>query len=235
MRKLIFFLYILISFPAFAFWGERGEGIIDSIYSPDTAPHVYLTLDACGSKDDGYDKELIDFLRAEKIKATLFINARWIDKNPDIFMQLARDPLFKIENHGMRHKPASVSGRTVYKIKGTVSKDDLVYEVNANADKIEKLTGRRPRWFRSGTAYYDGEAINIITKELGYKIAGFAITLDAGATFPAGKVYSQTMLAKSYDILLAHMNRPKGETFEGLKPALLELKAKGFVFDVLPN
>lgn len=236
MRFWMFlFVVCFVPFHAFAFWGEHGAGITDVVYTSSAMKEVYLTLDACGSKNDGYDADLIAFFRKEKIQATLFINARWIDKNPEIFSDLAKDTLFKIANHGMSHKPASVSGKTVYRIKGTVSKDDLVREVKDNADKIEKLTGKRPVWYRSGTAYYDDRAIKIITQDMGFKIAGFAITVDEGATLPADKVYRKTLQAKSGDILLAHMNHPEKETYEGLKPALLELRKQGFVFKQLPD
>ena len=70
---------------------------------------VALTFDACGP-DGGYDAALIDFLIARSIPATLFLNGRWIDKNPGIFQKLASNPLFEIANHGTRHKPLFCNG-----------------------------------------------------------------------------------------------------------------------------
>lgn len=69
-----------------------------------------LTFDACGGASDGYNKELIDYLRAEKLPATLFVTGVWIDKNKEAFADLARDPLFGIENHGLLHRLCSSEG-----------------------------------------------------------------------------------------------------------------------------
>ena len=53
---------------------------------------IALTLDACGSEHGkGVDIRLIDFLTRELIPATLFINARWIDANPDLFRKPGSD------------------------------------------------------------------------------------------------------------------------------------------------
>lgn len=233
MRLLIFLFCLLFPFSCFAEWGEHLPGVTDRI--PSESQVLYLTLDACGGgKGKGYDRELIDFLRKHQVKATLFMNARWIDANPAVFMDLAKDPLFQIANHGMTHRPASVSGKKVYGIRGTRSKEELVTEVNGNAFKIQKLTGALPKWYRSGTAYYDSESVSILLKELGFQIAGFAVSLDAGATLPVEKVHQRALSAKSGDILLAHMNHPESATYEGLSKALPELLSRGFTFEHLP-
>ena len=83
-------------------WGENVPGVRTRL---DTGEKVLaLTLDACGSaRGKGVDARLMDFLVREKIPATLFINARWIDANRELFRQLAANPLFEIANHGLRH------------------------------------------------------------------------------------------------------------------------------------
>jgi peptidoglycan/xylan/chitin deacetylase (PgdA/CDA1 family) len=211
-------------------WGEHGVGITDRIPGRD----IYLTLDACDDRANGFDAELIEFLIAENIPATIFPTKRWIDKNPAGFSILASSPLFRIENHGTDHRPASISGKTVYRMRGTANADELLHELEGAAERVAELTGRRPAWYRSGTAYYDDGAANLI-RSMGYRIAGFAISLDAGASLPAEQVYANAMRAKPGDILLAHMNRPEKQTFEGLGPALLELKAAGCTFALLPE
>jgi len=236
VKKVITYFFILLFnlIPAFAGWGEHLPGVTRNIPEPENA--LYLTLDACGNiGGKGYDKKLIQFLRDNEIPATLFVNSRWIDANPDAFAELAADTLFKIENHGVNHKPASTRGRSAYEIKGTESVERLIDEIVPNTEKITKLTGRAPTWYRSGTAYYDSEAVEVILTRLNMKIAGFAITLDAGASLPAAQVYEYAMMARSGDILLAHFNQPRSDTREGLKKALPELKKRGYVFMLLPD
>lgn len=108
---------------------------------------IFLTFDACGGgkKGNGFDSELLAYLDREHIPATLFLSGRWIDANPKIARRLARNPLFEIENHGLRHKPCSVNGRAAYGIRGNSGISDVIAEVEKNADKIGSLTGHRPR------------------------------------------------------------------------------------------
>ncbi|MFW5786807.1 MAG: polysaccharide deacetylase family protein, partial [Halanaerobiales bacterium] len=141
-------------------WGENVSGVN---YSIDTDEKIIvLTLDACGSNNDGYDSKLIDYLKSENIPATLFINYRWIEDNREVFMELADNPLFTIGNHGYRHLPLSVNGKSAYDIKGTENIEEVVEEVLYNEMKIKELTGEKPQYFRTGTAFYDEIAIQIV-------------------------------------------------------------------------
>jgi len=213
-------------------WAENLPGIVRYLdYRPEEMK-IALTLDGCGSPQDGYDRELIDFLRAENIPATLFINARWIDKNPRVFKALAENPLFDIQNHGLNHLPASVNGRSAYGLKGTVNIGALVEEVAANKQKIAGLTGVEPTYFRSGTAYYDEVAVKIIQR-LGQKIAGFSVLGDAGTTYSAAQIEQTLALVQPNDVIIAHMNHPERQTAEGLIPALRKLRDRGYHFVTL--
>jgi len=213
-------------------WAEDLPGVMRFLDFPAGEKKIALTLDACGSKNDGYDRDLIDFLTAEKIHATLFINARWIDKNPQLFKALAANPLFDLENHGLHHLPASVNGRSAYGLKGTANIGELVEEVDTNRRKLAGLTGVTPTWFRSGTAYYDEVAVKVIQR-LGQKIAGFSVLGDAGTTYTAEQIERTLTLVQANDIIIAHMNHPEHQTAEGLIPALRKLRAEGFNFVTL--
>lgn len=215
-------------------WAESLPGVIRYLdYNPGEKK-IALTLDACGSQGDSYDRPLVDFLIAEKISVSLFINARWIDKNPDIFKSLADNPLFDIQNHGMSHLPASVNGRSVYGLNGTANIGELVAEVETNKLKIAGLLGVEPTYYRSGTAYYDDVAVRVIHR-LGEKIAGFSVLGDAGTTYSAEQIEQTLALVQSNDIIIAHMNHPERQTAEGLIPAIKNLKGQGFTFVTLRN
>ena len=191
---------------------------------------IALTLDACGSaKGKGVDANLMDFLIQEQIPATLFINARWIDANPELFKKLSQNRLFEIANHGIWHKPASVSGRSIYGIAGTKDIGELVDEIWLNASKIEAITGTRPKLYRSGTAYYDEVAVEV-AYALGHQVAGFSILGDAGATFSAAQVKAALLKATPGDIALMHLNHPEAGTGAGIMAAVPELRKRGFKF-----
>ena len=210
-----------------AAWGEALPGIKTKLDTPEKV--LALTFDACGSSTDGYDAELIDFLVKENIPATLFITGRWIDKFPAEFKELSKQPLFEIENHGLNHRPCSVSGRPAYGIKGTRNAGEVFDEVELNALKIEKITGRKPKYFRSGTAYYDDAALKVI-RDLGYEAAGFRVNGDHGATASKVEISRELLNAAPGSIVIMHMNRPGRGTFEGLKEVLPRLREKGIKF-----
>lgn len=209
-------------------WGEKMKGVITGINTKDKI--IALTFDACGGIDgSGYDGKLIEYLIKGKIPATLFLNARWIDANPDTFEMLSRNSLFEIESHGYLHKPLSINGRSAYKIKGTNNLDEVINEVYLNEQKIQLLTGRKPKYFRSGTAYYDDVSVDIV-KELGMKPVGFSIIGDGGATFTAEQIRKTSLTAREGSIIIYHMNHPKKETAEGVIKTIPLLRAKGFKF-----
>lgn len=209
-------------------WGETVTGVKTSLATKERV--IALTLDACGSPTGkGIDARLIDFLVREQVPATLFINSRWIDANPELFLKLARNPLFTIANHGLLHKPASVNGRSVYGISGTKDLGELVDEIELNAEKIRVLTGKRPVFYRSGTAYYDEIAVQVAEK-LGHKVIGFSVLGDAGATFTREQVTAAFLKAVPGSIVIAHMNHPESGTGKGIMAAVPQLKKKGFRF-----
>src|SRR5690349_8704536 len=143
-------------------WGFDAPAVVHAL--PTTGRVIALTFDACGGPGgSGYDSALIDFLRRRDIPATLFINSRWIDANPAIFRRLAAEPLFEIANHGTRHRPLSVTGRSAYGIPGTRSAAEVYDEISGNQTKLTRLLGTPPRFFRSGTAYCDDVAARIVT------------------------------------------------------------------------
>jgi peptidoglycan/xylan/chitin deacetylase (PgdA/CDA1 family) len=209
-------------------WGEKVTDVKTQFNTKEKV--IAITMDACGSQGGmGYDKKLISYLEKENIPATLFVNARWIDTNLETFKTLATNPLFEIGNHGLLHKPASVDGSSAYGIKGTENIGELVDEIELNARKIESITNKRPKYYRSGTAYYDDVAVKVANK-LKHQVIGFSILGDAGATYTAKKVEEAFLTAKKGEIAIVHFNHPESQTREGMIRAIEKLKADGFKF-----
>jgi peptidoglycan/xylan/chitin deacetylase (PgdA/CDA1 family) len=209
-------------------WGEVVKGVKTRL---DTDQKVLaLTFDACGGpKGTGYDAKLIDFLASEGIPATLFVSGKWMDANPDIFRTLTKNPLFEIENHGSKHRPCSAAGRSVYGIKGTMSMAEIYDEIELNALEILNLTGRKPKYYRPGTAYSD-EICAEIASALGYEVVNFSVRGDAGATYSKKQVEEALLHSAPASIILMHMNHPKGETAQGMSAVVPELRKRGFRF-----
>jgi peptidoglycan/xylan/chitin deacetylase (PgdA/CDA1 family) len=214
-------------------WGENVKGVKTQLVTKQKT--IAITLDACGSPHGmAYDAKLISYLETNQIPATLFVNARWIDNNLETFKKLAENPLFEIGNHGMAHKPLSVSGKSAYELAGTANIEEVVDEIELSARKIQSITNKRPVYFRSGTAYYDEVAVKIANK-LKHQVIGYSILGDAGATYTAKQVENAFLTAKNGDITIAHFNHPEAQTREGMIRAIEKLKADGYKFAKLSD
>jgi peptidoglycan/xylan/chitin deacetylase (PgdA/CDA1 family) len=189
---------------------------------------VALTLDACSGS---FDQDLMDFLVRNRIPATLFATKRWLDRNAAAVKQINAHPdLFVVEDHGENHIPAVIgSGRKVYGIAGMPDLAHLRREVTEGAKAVTAATGVAPHWYRGATAVYDPAAADEI-RRLGYKIAGFSVNADAGATLSRRAVAERLRQVKGGDVIIAHINKPASDTAEGMAVGLLELLRRGFVF-----
>lgn len=189
---------------------------------------VALTLDACSGK---YDDHLIDFLIQNRIPATIFATKKWLDRNPvGVSVIKAHLDLFDVENHGEKHIPAVIGkGKTVYGIPGQPDVLHLRREVLGGARAVEQTTGIAPRWYRAATAEYDSQSVEEIMK-LGYKIAGFSVNADNGATLKKETIEKRLGRVKAGDVIIAHMNKPDSDTAKGLSVGLASLLKNGFIF-----
>jgi peptidoglycan/xylan/chitin deacetylase (PgdA/CDA1 family) len=189
-------------------------------------PVAAITLDACGG---AFDAQLISLLVAQHVPATIFVTKKWLDRNATGTAALLAHPeLFDLQDHGTAHIPA-VIGRRVYGIAGEPDMAHVRSEVSGAAQAITQLTGHAPHFYRGATAVYDRDAMHAI-EGMGYAIAGFSVNADAGATLPQSSIVARLRGVKSGDVVIAHMNKPAGATFEGFAVALPELLARGFRF-----
>ena len=205
-------------------WGMSLPGIVTT-FTP-TGRQLALTFDAC---DRACDDGLLDTLQRNGVPALLFVCSKWIDANPGRTEQLAANPLFEIGNHGTRHVPLSVTGRSAYGIAGTASASEVVDEVSGEQARLTALTGRAPTFFRTGTAHYDDVAVQIV-HDLGLTPVGFSVNADAGATAPAAAVSAAITRAAPGSIVLAHANHPRAGTGAGVAAAVPAMLAAGWQF-----
>ena len=216
-------------------WGEFVKGVDEDLVT--NKKIIALTFDACGGpRGSEYDSELINYLRKEQIPATLFVTGKWIDANYNTFLELSKDKLFEIENHGLNHKPCSVDGESEYGIKGTPDVPDAFDEIEANERKIELITGRRPMFFRSATAFTD-EACAKIARQLNVTMISFDVLSGDAVPFTPVKVIEQNVLTnvKPGALIIMHFNHPKWNTFEALEKIIPALKKQGYSFAQLKD
>lgn len=211
-------------------WGEFVQGVDEDLVTQQKI--VALTFDACGGPHgSGYDAELVDYLRREKIPATLCVSGRWIDRNLATFRELARDPLFEIANHGFNHRPCSIDGESEYGIRGTPDAADAFDEIEANRRKIQAITGKAPSFFRSATAFTD-EACARLARQLGVTMFSFdVLSGDAVAGTPKEVITENVVKGvRPGVIVIMHFNRPAWNSAEALRDIIPALRAQGYQF-----
>lgn len=106
---------------------------------------VSLTFDAAWGNED--TQALIDILGKYNVKATFFVVGQWVDKYPESVKAL-HDAGHYVMNHSNDHAHFS-----------TLSAQEIVDNINACSDKIEKVTGVRPTLFRAPYGEYDDNVI----------------------------------------------------------------------------
>jgi peptidoglycan/xylan/chitin deacetylase (PgdA/CDA1 family) len=228
INKVIFIAITLINHQVFA--ENLPKEIHDVINQRSTqlSNRIALTLDACSGS---FDEDLILFLIRNRIPTTIFATEKWLLKNPKgVSLLKAHLDLFDIEDHGENHIPAVIgNGRKVYGIPGEPDILHLQREVIEGAHAVQNITGVPPHWYRGATAEYDQKASDEI-RRMGYKIAGFSVNADEGATLKTKQITERLSHVHGGDVIIAHMNKPRSDTAEGLSSGIIDILKKGLVF-----
>ncbi len=229
MKPALLSILFLFSCLAGAADGQPVE-LHQQLSLPAGAPDkvLALTLDACGG---GFDAELATFLIEHRIHATIFATRIWIRRNAQgVAVLKAHADLFDIEDHGANHIPAVIGpDRSVYGLTGVADLKQLKREVSGGAAAVKAMTGTAPHWYRGATGEYDPEALKSI-EAMGYKVAGFSVNADNGATLSKKQIVARLKKVSNGDIIIAHFNRPASDTGEGLAIGLKWLLDQGFRF-----
>ena len=190
-------------------------------------PQVALTLDACMGRTD---LRILDALVKNQVPATIFVTARWLKINrPALAVMLAHPELFEIEDHGAMHVPAVTTQPTAYGIRSAGTLRAVGAEVEGGEKALFDDTGRHARWYRDATALYSADALAEIRK-MGYRVAGYSLNGDAGASLPAPVVAKRIEAAKDGEVIISHINQPTRPAGAGVVEGVLALKARGFRF-----
>lgn len=195
--------------------------------APGDGPRVALTLDAC---DGRADMRILDVLRAEAIPATIFVTGYWLHNNRDVFrMLLAHPDLFEIGDHGARHLAAIDRPDDLWGVRAAGSAEGVRAEVGEGARLLEAAGAPRPGWYRGAAAWYSPAALTEIGA-MGFRVAGFSLNGDEGASLPRAMVARRIAAARDGDVIISHVNQPLRSAGAGVVDGIKALKEKGFSF-----
>jgi len=191
------------------------------------ARQVAITLDACMGATD---MRILGPLIENRIPVTLFATRRWLDRNPATIALLRQHPdLFAVENHGAQHLSAVIGTARPYGLVPAGTARAVAEEVRGGAEAITRAFGTTPKWYRDATALYSPDAMALIDT-MGYRIAGFSLNGDFGASASARMAHKRIAGAKSGDIVISHINQPHRPAGAGVISGILALKDRGFQF-----
>jgi peptidoglycan/xylan/chitin deacetylase (PgdA/CDA1 family) len=210
--------------------GARGSGLIEPHmhFTPTGGMlQVAVTLDACMGETD---MRILGPLIENAIPVTIFATKRWLDRNPATIKLLRQHPdLFVVENHGAKHLSAVIGNDRPYGLLPAGTAAAVAEEVRGGAEAITHAFGTTPKWYRDATALYSPSAMEVIGS-MGFRIAGFSLNGDFGASASASMAHRRIAGAKSGDVVISHINQPNRSAGAGVISGILALKARGFTF-----
>lgn len=204
-----------------------GTGTATSTGTGSAAHIVAVTLDCCPGH---FDERIAAVLINHNIPATLFLTAIWMRQNPAALALLKAHPdIFSLQNHGAQHLPPVLGSDKIFGLTPAGSLDAIRAEVLNGAAAITAATGQAPNWYRGAAALYSPAAIPFI-ESLGFRIAGFSLNADEGASLPAATVAARISAATNNDVIEGHINQPSRASGAGIAAGLIALQQSGTRF-----
>jgi peptidoglycan/xylan/chitin deacetylase (PgdA/CDA1 family) len=216
-------------------------GTVRRVKLPPGRKLVAITFDLCesGLEVAGYDGGVIDYLRAQKVKATLFAGGKWIVHHPERAAQLIADPLFEIGTHGWSHA-------NLHMTTGEALDNEIGGAVAAHAEARRALGARAcaiqasadlaripaaPKLFRFPFGTCTPEALASVASQGQLAIQWDVVSGDPDRhVTPDGIARAVLAETKPGSIIVAHANGRGLRTAEALPMIVPQLRARGFEF-----
>lgn len=183
---------------------------------------VYLTFDDGPNPD--YTPRILDILRRKQVHATFFILGSRATQYPELVRRTYREGN-EIGNHGYYHT------FIVHKSKGWVERD-----INETDRVIQTLCGEKPRYFRPPGGILSKSDLGLVIGT-GHAIAMWTLDTNDWKGIPASQVVDSVLKdVRSNSIVLMHDGvTTSSNTVQALPIVIDALRARGYVFDVLPK
>jgi peptidoglycan/xylan/chitin deacetylase (PgdA/CDA1 family) len=199
-----------------------------------------LTFDLCEGAQEvsGYDAGVVNYLRAQRVKATFFAGGKWMRSHPEQTLQLMADPLFEMGNHSWSHR--NFRGLSRGDMEDQIQRTQVQYEAlrqelarrvkNRGLDlrEMEKIP-KALLTFRFPYGTCNAEALST-TASLGLPaIQWDIVTGDPDRRQTAANI-AKIILSRIQpgSIIIAHANGRGLRTAEALPLVIPQLRALGF-------
>ena len=209
-------------------------GSIRRVDLPVGEKFVALTFDLCEASGEvaGYDGALVDFLRANKVPATLFAGGKWLLTHPARANQLLADPQFEIGNHTWTHWNLGVASGAG--MRAQVDAADAAYAATrASLSRVCPAAAAPASMglFRFPYGSCSAESLGYVNQR-GYRAIQWDVDSgDPWAAMNAGRMARGVLdRVRPGSIVLMHANGRGFHTAEALAEIVPALRARGFEF-----
>lgn len=173
---------------------------------------ISISFDAAWDNSD--TEQIKEILGERNVRTTFFVVGGWVDNYPESVKSLS-DAGHEIMNHSLTHPHMT-----------QISIEKMKNELNECADKIEKITNKRPNLFRPPYGDYNDTVIKT-ARECGYYSIQWNIDSLDWKDLSADEIYKRVVPnVKPGSIVLFH-NAAK-HTPEALPKILDDLIAEGY-------
>jgi len=217
------------------------RGAIRRVRVADGRKLVALTLDLCEQPGEiaGYDGAIIDYLRKEGVKATLFVGGKWLRSHETRARQLMADPLFEIANHSAAHRNLRLLSGD--RLKDEIEAPQRAYEAIHHAFATEQCVVQAGvAWQRVPSRMslfrFPFGACNQVALDAVNDAGLLAIQWDVSTGDPSPGQSAQQIAreilkrTRPGSIVIGHANGRGFNTAAALPLAIPKLKAQGYQF-----
>jgi peptidoglycan/xylan/chitin deacetylase (PgdA/CDA1 family) len=217
------------------------RGVVRRVSLPEGRKLIALTFDLCEQTGEvaGYDGGIVDYLRANAIRATFFAGGKWLRSHAERARQLIADPLFEIANHSEAHRNLRLMSGVALaeEIAGPERAYETLREELAGATCFRASPGRidavpaRMSLFRFPFGACNAASLAAVS-EAGLVAVQWDLSTGDPSPAQSAAAVADAMVrrARPGSIIVAHANGRGYHTSAALPLAIPRLKAQGFEF-----
>ncbi|MGE0768839.1 MAG: polysaccharide deacetylase family protein [Hyphomicrobiaceae bacterium] len=227
-----------VKLQSFAPVAPEQRGSIRRVALPAGKKLVALTFDLCEQPGEiaGYDGAIVDYLRANNVRATFFAGGKWLLTHEERSQQMMADRRFELASHGWAHR--NVRGLSGSALASELIGPQAAYEaVRARLAQRQCVAGGvlpgapRIRLFRFPYGACSPEALTAAA-ENGLLAVQWDVSTGDPSPGQSAKAIAAAVLrhARPGSIVLMHANGRGHHTSEALPLVIPALRAKGYQF-----
>ncbi|MFS0656278.1 polysaccharide deacetylase family protein [Bacillus sp. 179-C3.3 HS] len=177
---------------------------------PDKKMTAFLVNVAWG---DEYLKQMLDTLQKHQVKATFFLEGKWVKNSSELARKIMADG-HEIGNHSYNHPDMS-----------TLTRERALEQITKTNRQIEQTLGKKPKWFAPPSGSFKEETVKLAAQEGMETIMWTVDTIDWKK--PTPEILQHRVLGKIHNGAMILMH-PTDATAKSLDKLITQLKERGY-------